>query len=137
MSISGVSSATISSLQALSPTSFSSDSQASKRVSAGDSGANRMTLTPKSHFLAKLRTLTETDPAKAKQFATELAGKMHARAKEDGGTKGKRAEELADKLDKAIASGDYSSLFQKGGDSKSAAASSPTSAYAATTKASW
>jgi hypothetical protein len=94
-------------------------------------------LSPRSSFLGKLKSLISSDPAAAKSFATDLASRMRSRAAE-GGPHAARASVLADRLDKAVASGDLSSIFKGQGD-KDTGGAAVTSAYAAmaATRSSW
>ena len=110
---------------------------------AGRTGPSAVS--PRGSFLGKLQSLLQSEPAQARTFATDLASKMRARAAE-GGPLAARASALADKLDKAISSGDYSAVLggkkEADGDgdgSRTPQATSASSAYAAmaTTRSSW
>ena len=127
------------SIQSIGPTPFTAVTPASAgsapaapSVSSPSTAGGRLTLSPRSHFLGKLTSLMSSDPAQAKKLVTDLAAKMRERAANAPGASGTRASALADRLEKAAASGDLMSLFDGGASSGgSAATSAGAGAYAA------
>jgi hypothetical protein len=108
-------------------------------------GAGVSMVSPRSSFLGKLQSLVSSDPAEAASFATDLAAKMRARAAH-GGPHAARQSALADRLEKAASSGDFSAVLggkrdaDGDGDGSRARPLTTTSrAYAAmaTTRSSW
>ena len=81
----------------------------SAAVTASASGGG-VSLSGVGQFLSKLQELEKSDPTKAKQVLTDIAGRLKADAGQATGTQADRLNQLADKFQKAADTGDLSAL---------------------------
>jgi hypothetical protein len=82
--------------------------------SDGDGHCAGPSLSSPAQFLSKLRSLEQSDPAKAKQTLTDIASKLKADAAQATGAQADRLNQLADRFQKAADTGDLSSLSPDG-----------------------